>query len=177
MFHNILMLEDRKSSTPVHTCLFWWKEMSSTISSDFCFSVCEKNGFGFWQGSTDTNIKKQELHLWPCRLQLCVGFGVWCRPGCPSEFPAGDDGGISWKTVWQWLNKQWKQQREGKQKTAWPRHCFFELQSRFLKVIKKVGSRNKKRLKGILKDYDERCAAWQWLDGTKKNVLNNKWFT
>lgn len=35
--------------------------------------------------------------------------------------------GISWKTVWEWLNKQWKQQQEGKQKTAWAWHCFFEL--------------------------------------------------
>lgn len=44
--------------------------------------------------------------------------------------------GISWKTVWEWLNKQWKQQQEGKQKTAWAWHCFFLTLYWIAKVIK-----------------------------------------
>lgn len=117
--HNILY------TGILYALLLWWK-------MSFVFLKVRRMDLDSGWGSVDKNIKEQELHLWPCRLQLCVEFGVWCRPGCPLNSLLGVMG-ISWKTVWEWLNKQWKQQHEGRQKTAWPWHCFWTW---FVKVIK-----------------------------------------
>lgn len=73
--------------------------------------------------SVEKNIKEQELHLRPCRLQLCAGFGVWCRPGC-TWIPCRRWWGLAGKTVWERINKQWKPQQAGRPNTAWPCQCF-----------------------------------------------------